>query len=266
MKKIFFIDIDGTLLGKSDRLSDRTVLAVKKAQAAGHRVFINTGRGKACVPRELERLGADGMVSGCGCTVTIGGHDVYSSGVGTDVLQNYIRGIFARGEKCFLEGERLLFRINIPQKAVENDPYLAKYCALGRVKLDEWTDLSCPDEIFAYRGEKFPKINLAGKYNINELSRYAMHYDGIVDDCKCELWAKGNSKATGMKLVCDKYFPGYSSVAIGDSKNDAEMLRAADISVAMGNADDGIKNMCMFTAPSCEDDGAAQAIEKLISE
>lgn len=48
----FFIDIDGTLLDSSSRVSDENRAALHRAQALGHKVFINTGRGLACVPDE----------------------------------------------------------------------------------------------------------------------------------------------------------------------------------------------------------------------
>ena len=48
--------------------------------------------------------------------------------------------------------------------------------------------------------------------------------------------------------------------AIGDSDNDAEMLRAVDMPVAMGNADAALKNLAKYITADCDHDGVAQAI------
>ena len=49
-------------------------------------------------------------------------------------------------------------------------------------------------------------------------------------------------------------------VAIGDSDNDAEMLRAVGMPVAMGNADAALKNLAKYITADCDHDGVAQAI------
>lgn len=48
--------------------------------------------------------------------------------------------------------------------------------------------------------------------------------------------------------------------AIGDSDNDAEMLRAVGMPVAMGNADAALKNLAKYVTADCDHDGVAQAI------
>ena len=48
--------------------------------------------------------------------------------------------------------------------------------------------------------------------------------------------------------------------AIGDSDNDAEMLRAVGMPVAMGNADAALKNLAKYITADCDHDGVAQAI------
>ena len=52
-------------------------------------------------------------------------------------------------------------------------------------------------------------------------------------------------------------------VAIGDSDNDAEMLRAVGMPVAMGNADAALKNLAKYITADCDHDGVAQAVYHL---
>ena len=43
MKKIIFIDIDGTIVDYENHLPDSAVTAIRKARENGHRVYISTG-------------------------------------------------------------------------------------------------------------------------------------------------------------------------------------------------------------------------------
>ena len=52
-------------------------------------------------------------------------------------------------------------------------------------------------------------------------------------------------------------------VAIGDSDNDAAMLRAVGMPVAMGNADPELQRIAKYVTADCDHDGVAQAIHHL---
>lgn len=54
-------------------------------------------------------------------------------------------------------------------------------------------------------------------------------------------------------------------VAIGDSDNDAAMLRAVGMPVAMGNADPALKAAARYVTADCDHDGVAQAVYHLFS-
>ena len=266
MKRVFFLDIDGTTLDTYKKVSAFNIRALKQAKDSGCRIFINTGRGLRCVPKEITQLPLDGIVSGCGCTISIAEKIVYSDCPDTAAVFQYISGIFQRKEKCFLEGENCLFRINCFPEDIHTDPSLRVYCKLARLDFSLWTPLFSAQELLSYPDARIPKLNLIGAYAPDELKRYQTHYDGVVDGVKCEMYTRGNSKATGMHYVMEHYFPGYESVAIGDSVNDIDMMREADISVAMGNASEEIKRLCTLTTDTCDNDGMGKAIIELCKE
>lgn len=73
------------------------------------------------------------------------------------------------------------------------------------------------------------------------------------------------SKGSAMAFVATHFGISLAqTMAIGDQDNDIEMLRAAGIGVAMGNATRSVKAVADVQAPSLEDDGAAWAIEKYV--
>ena len=80
-----------------------------------------------------------------------------------------------------------------------------------------------------------------------------------------EFTAQGVSKATGLRFLAD--YLGLTlaqTMAIGDSENDAEMLRAAGLGVAMGNAYPQVKALADAVTDDNESDGVAKAIQKYL--
>lgn len=77
-----------------------------------------------------------------------------------------------------------------------------------------------------------------------------------------ELSAPNVDKGVGLRALCDHLgLPLAQAVAVGDSSNDAGMLRVAGIPVAMANATPEILALAKVTVADCEHDGVAQALE-----
>ena len=53
-------------------------------------------------------------------------------------------------------------------------------------------------------------------------------------------------------------------IAVGDGYNDFPLLMAAGFKVAMGNGVEDIKQIANYIAPSVEDDGVADVIERFV--
>jgi 5-amino-6-(5-phospho-D-ribitylamino)uracil phosphatase len=80
-----------------------------------------------------------------------------------------------------------------------------------------------------------------------------------------EVNPRGVTKATGLQVAADYLGIEPSQiVAMGDSLNDIPMLRWAGLGIAMGNAQPSVKSAADWVTLSCEEDGVAYAIEKLL--
>ena len=53
-------------------------------------------------------------------------------------------------------------------------------------------------------------------------------------------------------------------VGVGDSRNDIPFLNVCGLKIAMGNADDKLKNVAHYIVPTVDEDGVAYAVEKFI--
>ena len=54
------------------------------------------------------------------------------------------------------------------------------------------------------------------------------------------------------------------AIGVGDSYNDFPLLMACGLKVAMGNAIDELKSIADYIAPSVDDDGVTDVIEKFV--
>ena len=71
-------------------------------------------------------------------------------------------------------------------------------------------------------------------------------------------------KGRAVERVCAHFGLGLDrAVAFGDSMNDAAMLRAAGIGVAMGNAPEEVKALADQVCESCADGGVAKALARM---
>ena len=76
-QKLIFLDIDGTILGYDGTLPASAVTAIKTARQNGHRVYLNSGRSKAELPKELLAIGFDGIIGGNGNYVENDGQVIF---------------------------------------------------------------------------------------------------------------------------------------------------------------------------------------------
>ena len=53
MTKLLFFDIDGTLCMPGEDPTERTVSAIRRARANGHKCFLSTGRNGTSIPPAL---------------------------------------------------------------------------------------------------------------------------------------------------------------------------------------------------------------------
>lgn len=102
------------------------------------------------------------------------------------------------------------------------------------------------------------------------LAYLSQHYHGRLSFCRsrsnfCEIIDVSASKWNALKSLADGWgIKPEEIMAIGDQGNDLSMIQHAGIGVAMGNAPDEIKQFANYVAPTIEQDGAAEAIERFV--
>ena len=102
---------------------------------------------------------------------------------------------------------------------------------------------------------------LYGAFN----DRYAGRLNILISNPEyLEIMAHGVSKASGLEAIGRRHgIPAEEMIAFGDSGNDIAMLRYAGYAVAMGNAKPEVAKWADFIAPRHDEDGFAEAVERL---
>ncbi len=250
-KYAVFIDIDGTLMGKSESALKRNIETVQKIRGLGHKVFISTGRGKAYLPSQFDGdSNFDGVITGAGAVSRLDGKSVVSRLMPYSVTEKFCRFCFEYGLNGVLEGGRNMYyfgtfegievgwieinEINF-KATVKPDEPIEKYTILGDIpkELDEILNDDCVVLRFSYYGE---------------------------------IIQKSCGKGTALKEMAEILdIPIERTVAIGDSMNDYDMITAAGIGVAMGNAVDKIKEISDFVTDDVDSGGVSSALCKIFN-
>lgn len=254
-----FLDIDGTLMenAKAPRIiygdiPERNKKAIAKAQALGHKVIINTGRAFACLPEACfdGSVTFDGFVTALGACVEIGDTVVFRKDLDEKILDEILEYVLSNRLFCRFQGH---------EKRIYVDP--------DRSVPTLWTCVSSKKEFHDVLGDdRIAKItldkNFSGEYldfvsqRLNVYRHSPTAGEATSADC---------SKSRGMTLALEALgIPVERSIAMGDSINDTDMLRAAGTAVAMGNASDEVKKICDMVTLYDIEGGVGAAIEELL--
>lgn len=247
-KYAVFLDIDNTLMSNG-KVPKKNVDAIKKTRETGSYVFVNTARSYAFIPDMLKDDSLlDGFVAGIGTDLRLHGQQIFSRTMKRDELK-FIAEHFINGTReVSFEGEDHMIWINPAERR------------------DVYHILTSPDDFdTVYKDFKISKMYVRGQLTQEERAIFGKDYILYQHEMYAEFVQKGFGKAVGMQLMAEHLgIPMENCIAMGDSSNDEDMLKAAGISVAMGNAIKEIKEMCTYVSCNAEDGGVAEALKKFI--
>lgn len=257
-RKILFFDIDGTLVTAPPcTIPESTAQAITQARKNGHLCFINTGRIRVIIPKDLLTLGFDGYVCGCGTQIYMNGQLLFSQSIPHDqcvdivkkLRQFHIPTYFERCDAILYDGEphhHPVFPMIRKMAPTEN---IAEYTG---------------EKAATYTFDKYlvsiePDSDRAG------FEKYVKENDMICFDHGHDVWevtlAK-YTKATGIQFLLDHLGMSLEdSFAFGDSTNDLAMLKYAGTSIAMGNSMPEIFPFCTYRTTGITDNGIWNAMK-----
>jgi len=255
--KVVACDLDGTLIARDNRLSDRVAAAVERAVERGLVVLAVTGRPWQWT---IDIARAHGMmptavVSNGAALLHVESGEVESTGL----RDGTVLGLMQRIRAAVPD-------ITFAVDAVEVMAYERGFTDPTYVGDHEVEDLS------PLVGRGVIKLicrqagvlgsALAAELDHEVLDGVAVPYAGHGE--WVELLPEGVSKASGLELICERLgITATEVVAVGDAWNDLTMLQWAGVGVAMANAAPEVLAVADRIVPAAEDDGVADLLEEL---
>lgn len=256
-------DMDGTLLTRDKRISDRNMEAVRRFTSYGGRFTIATGRSVVSAERYVKLLELRQPA------ILFNGAAVYDYGKKgiiwhTDLIPeaiDYVRDIMRDfptvGVEVLTEEQ-----IHIPRW----NRYVTRHVCTENLTYR----LSTVDEI----SSGWLKVLFALDHDlIPSLASYVRekNYAGVdfveSDQHYFEMLPQGNSKGTALLQLADiLQVPHDHLIAVGDYYNDLEMIRKAYLGVAVSNAPNEVKDAADLVLGSHEEDAFADLIDLILGE
>ncbi len=262
MESALFFDIDGTLIDSYHgcREMARPVLAeLKRVQALGHKLFLSSGRSHNLLTPEVLSLGFDGLVLINGGYVEIEGTSVYEERMETDLARQTI---------AFLEDLDVEYLIVTAQATYtkRSNHSLRDFFWDGHgdifaydYDLDEVLPQAIKMEALVERSER-PRVTALACEVLGE----DISCDGHGGEGTFELYPTAISKAKGISVVLERLGIDVAhSFAFGDGTNDLEMIQFCGCGVAMGNAEQEVKDAADIVCPPVWDDGLVEVLQEL---
>lgn len=275
--KAIALDIDGTLTNDAKVVTPRTKEALLAAERAGITLVLASGRpihGLKKLARELELDRYHGLLvayNGSQVRDAASGELLFDQAMTADdarAVLEHMKGfdvipMLVDGDRLYIEDAYrcTIFHRGEPKNIVK---YERDMCDL---RLHEVRDLA------AWCTTPQNKILTAGTdtYMAEHYQEMAAPFRGRLNcmftaDFYFEYTALGLDKSHALAGALPRRGIDMSElVAFGDGQNDAAMLRAAGIGVAMGNAIDETKEAADMVTATNNEDGIAQALERLLA-
>ena len=258
------IDLDGTLLGPDDEVSERNRAAIKAARAVGLHVIIATARWYQNAERVAVTLDLHGPVIACS------GAEVRRLPEGADLMDVRLPQSFAEQLFDVCDANRCIVY------AALDDHVLMKLDGDVDASLMLPEILRVPSLLHAAGAA--PRIVMIQGRRIRQLVHETLSADWrdrvrFVTSITTQghelltLTATGADKGLALEAACKDLGIGTEHVvALGDAENDVELFEAAGASFAMGQASDLVKAAATAVTGSNEEDGVAMAVERLLEK
>lgn len=285
MKGLIAVDLDGTLLDSSGKVSPRNIKAIGDLRDAGFKVVPATGRSWRESRRVFEVIQAKGMA------VTSGGSVLSDAATGKTI------------ERLTMDPElvlrltlALLERGLLAHLLRDHDSSCHDYCLVGTGHVNpatEWwlktheVDVRRVDTIedlkklgfdhvlrvgAVERGDVLAPVCAAmreqfqGQATMQSWSAVTSNAAIGSETHLLEMYCVNTDKWTMIQRLRDRHGLSNDQVfAIGDGLNDLIMVREAGVGIAMQNAHAELRPLAKHIAPHHHEDGFAHVVEQILS-
>lgn len=240
--KLLALDMDGTLLNDNKEISAQNRHWIDKARETGVVICLASGRGRQSMLPYHDELDLAGTPF-----VAVNGGEVW------------------RDEHTLLQRRVLDTDLNAQfvSLAEQTGAWYWAYGPEGYLTKDNWTpgfETESWLKFGFYTDDPVALAHVKGQLNgFGPLAITNSHPNNV------EVNPAGVTKASGLAEVCRELGLEMDQVAaMGDSMNDLAMIRESGLGIAMGNAQDTVREAADAVVASNEEDGVAEAIRRFV--
>ena len=265
--KLLVLDVDGTLLNNEKEISKRTLSTLLKAQHTGIRIVLASGRptsGLLPLAKALEMGNFGGFIvsyNGAQIINAENGEVMFDKRINPELIPYLEKKARKNNFSIFTYHDEYLLTDNADNVHIRREAWL------NNLRIME-------EEEFSIAIDFAPCKCVLVSDDEEALSGLEAHWkrrlDGVLDVFPSEPYFLevvpcGVDKANTLGVLMEQLGVKREEViAIGDGVADVTMLQLAGKSVAMGHAQDSVKICADYVTASNEEDGVAQAVEKLV--
>lgn len=265
--KLLVLDVDGTLLNDAKEISKRTLASLLKVQQMGVRIVLASGRptyGLMPLAKTLELGNYGGFIvsyNGCQIINAQNGEILFERRINPEMLPYLEKKARKNGFAIFTYHDDTILT-NSP-----GNEHIHAEAKLNNLKIIK-------EEEFSTAVDFAPCKCMLVSDDEEALTGLEEHWkrrlDGTLDVFRSEpyFWEVvpcGIDKANTLgALLSHLDITREEVIAIGDGVCDVNMLQIAGLGIAMGHSQDSVKVCADYVTASNEEDGVAQAVEKMI--
>lgn len=259
MIKLVALDLDNTLLTNDKKISQVNEQALKAIKRTGVKVVLCTGRPINAIWHYIEQLG---LTAPDDYTITFNGALVINNTSKSVLAQQGLSLADLRPLHDFCAANGFPMDVlNFEQVYPITDLTPSIYQLGGGIKFEPTTFDHLADQLYAkVVAAADPEVldrlqaqltpELKAKYHIARSQPHILEFLSPTTD-----------KSVGLKALLAHFDESYANLmAFGDAENDAGMLKAAEVGVAMANATPEITALTSYHTSSNEDDGVANFV------
>ena len=265
--KLLVLDVDGTLLNNAREISNRTLAALLKVQQMCVRIVLASGRptyGLMPLAKTLELGNYGGFIlsyNGCQIIKAQNGEILFERRINPEMLPYLEKKARKNNFAIFTYHDDIIIT-----DTPENE-YIISEAVLNNQKIIKEDEFSTAVD--------FPPCKCMLVSNDEEAlivleDHWRRQLNGTLDVFRSEPYFLevvpcGIDKANTLGALMEKLnIKREEVIAIGDGVCDVTMLQLAGMGIAMGHSQDSVKVCADYVTASNEEDGVAQAVEKMI--
>lgn len=254
-KKFIFFDIDGTLLTDDKVILESTKEAVRRLHEKGHETAIATGRNAKMAQGIIDELEMKNYIVCNGAAGYFHNERAYFNPLNKEAFHRLLKVADAHGHQVVYEtAHELRRRDEEPASRMREGMKFVGY-DVPEYERDFYKQHDLTQLLLFYNEEE-KEIYESGQF---PEFRFVRWYEDGVD----VLPANGSKYETIQKVAESQGFKKEDIIAFGDGLNDYEMISNVGTGIAMGNAEEIVKEVAEMITHTNNNHGISLALKDL---